>query len=90
MKRVRFRRRGRAEPGACAGGASVGSGLLLLVLLAPFFVYRTWKVRHAITSQKGWSRSKLKRQGLTEALYGLGWVALVVLTFHLDALLDRL
>jgi hypothetical protein len=76
-----------APSSACAGGASVSTGLLLLILLAPFFAYRTWKVRDAITTQAGWTRSKLKKQGMTEALYGLGWIAVVVLSFHLYAFL---
>ncbi len=77
-----------APSSACAGGASASTGLLLLILLAPFFAYRTWKVRDAITSETGWTRAKLKRQGLTEALYGLGWVSVVVLSFHLYTLLE--
>lgn len=74
-----------APSSACAGGASASTGLLLLILLAPFFAYRTWKVRDAITTQAGWTRSKLKKQGLTEVLYGLGWIAIVVSSFHLYA-----
>jgi hypothetical protein len=76
-----------APSSACAGGASATTGLLLLILLAPFFAYRTWKVRDAITNQAGWTRAKLKKQGLTEALYGLSWIAVVVMSFHLYALL---
>ncbi|MBW1844421.1 MAG: hypothetical protein JRJ05_08780 [Deltaproteobacteria bacterium] len=76
-----------APSSACAGGASAITGLLLLILLAPFFAYRTWKVRDAITTQAGWTRAKLKKQGLTEALYGLGWITVVVMSFHLYALL---
>jgi hypothetical protein len=75
-----------APSSACAGGASATTGLLLLILLAPFFAYRTWKVRDAITNQAGWTRAKLKKQGLTEALYGLSWIAVVVMSFHLYAL----
>ncbi|MBW2493197.1 MAG: hypothetical protein JRE43_00455 [Deltaproteobacteria bacterium] len=78
-----------APSSACAGGASATTGLLLLILLAPFFAYRTWVVRDAITTQAGWTRSKLKKQGMTETLYGLGWVAVVVLSFHLYSLLER-
>ena len=77
-----------APSSACAGGASASTGLLLLFALAPFFAYRTWKVRDAITSGTGWTRAKLKQQGFTEALYGLGWVAVVVLSFHLYAFLE--
>jgi hypothetical protein len=75
-----------APSSACAGGASVGTGLLLLVLLAPFFAYRTWKVRNAITFESGWTRSNLKKQGLSEVLYGMSWIAIVVMAFHLYAL----
>jgi len=77
-----------APSSACAGGASARTGLLLLILLAPFFAYRTWKVRHALTAESGWTRSKLKQQGLREALYGLGWIAVVVLGIHLYAFLQ--
>lgn len=77
-----------APSSACAGGASVKTGLLLMIFLAPFFAYRTWKVRNAIISEKGWTRSQLKKQGLVEVLYGVSWVAFVVLAFHLYALLS--
>ena len=77
-----------APSSACAGGASARTGALLLLLLAPFFAWRTWKVRNAIASPAGWTRAKLRQQGLTEVLYGLSWVAVVVLSFHLYALLD--
>jgi hypothetical protein len=77
-----------APSSACAGGASVHTGLLLMILLAPFFAYRTWKVRNAISSETGWSRAQLKKQGLVEVLYGVSWIALVVLSFHLYALLS--
>jgi hypothetical protein len=77
-----------APSSACAGGASVKTGLLLMILLAPFFAYRTWKVRSAIASGKSWTRSQLKKQGWLEILYGLGWIAFVVLAFHLHALLS--
>jgi len=76
-----------APSSACAGGASVITGLFLMIFLAPFFAYRTWKVRSAITSGKSWTRSQLKKQGWLEILYGLGWIAFVVLAFHLHALL---
>ena len=77
-----------APSSACAGGASVMTGLLLLTLLAPFFAYRTWKVRNAISSETGWTRSRLKKQGLMEVIYGLSWIGIVVLAFHLYALLS--
>ena len=77
-----------APSSACAGGASVETGLLLMIFLAPFFAYRTWKVRNAIISEKGWTRSQLKKQGLVEVLYGASWIALVILSFHLYALLS--
>jgi hypothetical protein len=77
-----------APSSACAGGASVITGLLLMIFLAPFFAYRTWKVRSAIASGKSWTRSQLKKQGWLEILYGLGWIAFVVLAFHLHALLS--
>ena len=79
-----------APSSACAGGASVKTGLLLMIFLAPFFAYRTWKVRNAITSEKGWTRSQLKKQGLVEVLYGVSWIAFVILAFHLYALLSPL
>jgi hypothetical protein len=75
-----------APSSACAGGASIGAGILLLALLAPFFAYRTWKVRQVITNEKGWTKSKLKKQGWTEALYGIGWTLAVVFAIHLYSL----
>ncbi len=72
-----------APSSACAGGASIGAGVLLLALLAPFFAYRTWKVRQVIANEKGWTKSKLKKQGWTEALYGISWTLAVVLIIHL-------
>ncbi len=77
-----------APSSACAGGASARTGLLLLILLAPFFAYRTWKVRHAMSAESGWTRSKLKKQGWREALYGLGWIAIVVVGIHFYAFLE--
>ncbi|MDH3521775.1 MAG: hypothetical protein OEM49_15100 [Myxococcales bacterium] len=79
-----------APSSACAGGASVSTGLLLLALLAPFFAYRTWRVRNAISSETGWTRPKLRKQGWMEVVYGLGWIGIVVLAFHLYALLPPL
>jgi hypothetical protein len=56
---------------------------LLLLFLTPFFAYRTWLVGEAITSTKGWSKAKLKRQGYMEALFGVGWTLLVVGGLHI-------
>lgn len=74
-----------APSSACAGGASATTGLLLLLLLAPFFAYRTWRVRNAMTPEAGWTRAKLKQQGVTEVFYGVSWLAMVVLAVHLYA-----
>jgi hypothetical protein len=71
-----------APSAACAGGVSLGASLLLLALLAPFFAYRTWRVRREIENRKGWNRAKLKRQGVLEAAYGVGWTAIVVAGMH--------
>jgi hypothetical protein len=72
-----------APSSACAGGASIGAGILLLALLAPFFAYRTLKVRQVIANEKGWTKPKLKKQGWTEALYGISWTLAVVLGVHI-------
>jgi hypothetical protein len=72
-----------APSAACAGGVSLQASLVLVFFLTPFFAYRTWLVRKAITNTKGWSNSKLKRQGFMEAIYGVGWTLLVVGGIHI-------
>ncbi len=78
-----------APSAACAGGASVRTGLVLLVLLAPFFAYRTLKTREAITTEAGWDRQKLRWQGIRETLYAVSWTLLVVSAIHLYGFLTR-
>jgi hypothetical protein len=75
-----------APAAACAGGVSLQANLLLLFLLAPFFAYRTWLVREAITTTKGWSKAKLKRQGYMEAIFGVAWTLFVVGGIHIASL----
>ncbi len=72
-----------APSAACAGGVSLHTNLFLLLFLTPFFAYRTWIVRDAITNTKGWTKAKLKRQGYMEAAYGVGWTLLVVGGIHI-------
>lgn len=58
---------------ACAGGASPLLGLALFAWLAPFFVWRTLKVRTRMAAGEPLSRRALKRIGLKEATLALGW-----------------
>jgi len=70
-----------APSSACAGGASIQRGLLLLALLAPFFAWRTFVLRKAMTGP-GWTRARLRRRGLVESGYAVGWTALSVAVMH--------
>jgi hypothetical protein len=71
-----------APSSACAGGAHTGMSLLLLALLTPFFVWRAMVVRSRLTSQKGWSRSRIRATGIREAVLAVAWTSSVVLLAH--------
>ncbi len=66
---------------ACAGGASLQRGLLLLAFLAPFFAYRTYILRRAMVGP-GWSRARLRRRGLLESGYAIAWTTLSIGAIH--------
>ena len=65
-----------APTSACAGGVSLADGLLLVALLAPFFVWRALRVRRLLAA--GITRSALRRQGFREAALALTWTLIVV------------
>jgi hypothetical protein len=70
---------------ACAGGASLpGMGLLVLLLL-PFFAWRTTRLGTALRRDGGLTRAALRQRGLVEALLALGWTAVAVGLVHLLA-----
>jgi hypothetical protein len=71
-----------APAAACAGGADPALGWLLVLLLAPFFVWRTWTVRRKIAARKGLGRRELRRLGLREALVAVSWTALALVVVH--------
>lgn len=70
-----------APAAACAGGASIHRGLLLLAFLAPFFAWRTYVLRRSMHGP-GWTRTRLRRRGLRESAYALGWSALSIGVMH--------
>ena len=70
-----------APAAACAGGAAPHRAALLLILLAPFFAWRTWSLRRSMGT--GWTRQKLKKQGLLETWLAVGWTAVSVGVMHL-------
>ncbi len=72
-----------APSAACAGGASPKLGWLLLVLLAPFFAWRTWRTRNLLFANSGWTREKLRAVGLREALLAGLWTLAAVVIVHL-------
>ena len=73
-----------APAAACAGGTHPALGWLLVGLLAPFFIWRTWLVRKRIAGGegKGPKRKELRRIGLREALLAVGWTAIAVVIVH--------
>lgn len=71
-----------APAAACAGGTHPALGWLLLVLLAPFFAWRTWSVRRLMATQRGMKRRDLKRVGFREAFWAAGWTTLVLALIH--------
>ena len=71
-----------APAAACAGGAEPALGWILVLLLAPFFVWRTWSVRRLVARTKGLKRRELRRLGLREALVAAGWTALALVVVH--------
>lgn len=71
-----------APSSACAGGAHTGMSLLLLALLTPFFVWRAITVRSRLTSEKGWSRRRIRATGIREAVLAVVWTSFVVLLAH--------
>ena len=70
-----------APSAACAGGASIQRGLLLLAFLAPFFAWRTYVLRRSMVGP-GWTRARLRRRGLQESAYALGWTVLSIGVMH--------
>jgi hypothetical protein len=68
---------------ACAGGASAAQSWFLLLLLAPFFAWRTVRIRRMLDEQKGWGRADLRKQGMREAGLSVVWTFLAVLVVHL-------
>lgn len=71
-----------APAAACAGGADPALGWLLVLFLAPFFVWRTWTVRKHLAARKGLNRRELRRIGLQEALIAALWTALALVVVH--------
>jgi len=71
-----------APSAACAGGGTAREGWLLGLLLTPFFVWRTWRIRSALNTGGNWSRAELRRQGLREAGLALAWTAAAVGLIH--------
>jgi hypothetical protein len=57
----------------------------LLALLAPFFVWRTWRLSALLEHQSGWTRQRLKRMGLLEAGFAVAWTAAALAVVHMIA-----
>lgn len=74
-----------APSAACAGGTSPKLGWLLLALLAPFFVWRTWRLSALLERQSGWTKQRLRRMGLLEAGFAVTWTAAALAVVHLIA-----
>lgn len=70
-----------APAAACAGGASPREALVLLCVLQPFFVWRTWRLARALG--RGWTRARLRRRGLLESGLAIAWAAAAVLAVRL-------
>ncbi len=72
-----------APSAACAGGGTAREGWLLGLLLTPFFVWRTWRLRRALDARRVASRAELRRTGLVEAALAAAWTALAIVVIHL-------
>jgi hypothetical protein len=70
-----------APVAASAGGASPRSAFLILVTLAPFCFWRTWRLARELG--RGWTRERLARQGLVESALAVAWAAVAVMTTRL-------
>ena len=68
---------------ACAGGASPLRAWTLLLLLVPFFAWRTCAIRRRIGRGDVRGRTALKRQGMIEAGLAIVWTGLAVFIIHL-------
>jgi hypothetical protein len=71
-----------APSAACAGGTSHTLGWILLGLLVPFFVWRSWRLSVLMKAEKGWTKKRLRRIGLTEAGLAVAWTALALAVVH--------
>jgi len=71
-----------APSAACAGGATLTRSGVLLVLLVPFFVWRTLRIRYLLTVRSDLNRSALKKIGQREAVLAGGWTFLAVFLIH--------
>ena len=71
-----------APAAACAGGADATLGWLLVLLLAPFFVWRTWTVRKRVAGERRVERRELRRLGLREAWIAAAWTAFALAVVH--------
>jgi len=74
-----------APASLCAGGAPHHLGLVLLALLAPFFAWRTWRVRETLRESSGWTRARLRALGWREATVALLWTTFSVALVHILA-----
>ena len=74
-----------APSAACAGGGSAQVGWMLVLLLTPFFLWRTWSIRSTLTKNKSWTRDQLRKQGMREAGIAVIWTALCVALIHIVA-----
>ncbi len=72
-----------APAAACAGGASPLRAWALLLMLAPFFAWRTCVIRRRMNYGEIRGRTALKHQGMTEAAFAIGWTALAIGIIHI-------
>lgn len=68
---------------AAAGGASMVSCAWLLLLLLPFFCWRTIMVRRMLSNHELSGRAALKRAGIVESLYAAAWTVAVIVLAHI-------
>ncbi len=68
---------------AVAGGASYVCAFGLLILLLPFFCWRTVEVRKSLSLGGSGGRQGLKRVGMRESAYATLWTFFVVTVAHL-------
>ncbi len=72
-----------APAAATGGGAAPRAAAAVAAILAPFFLWRTWRLARVLGA--GWTRDRLRRRGLIESGLAAAWAALAAVVTRLLA-----